>query len=229
MTRVPVIIAAAGLSSRMRGVRKQFLEIAGVPVLARTLLAFERSRDISRIIVAAREEDIPEIQLLADKYMIKKLTDIVPGGQSRQHSVQNALGRLTAGETRLLIHDGARPLVPESVIYNVAAALRKHDAVTCGVKVKDTVKSVDKEGKVKSTLNREELVLVQTPQGVNVSVYKKAVEAAGDLSLFTDDMSIMESAGCDVFVVPGSYRNIKITTPDDVAAAAGLLNSEVWE
>ena len=221
---IPVIIAAAGASSRMGGFNKQFLSLLGVTVLARTLLAFQRSEDISRIIVAAREEDINAIQLLAEQYMIHKLTDVVQGGENRQQSVVNALKRLGGDEKELLIHDGARPFVSGEIIHSVVCALKEHKAVTCGVKLKDTIKRVGENDLVKETLDRKELIAVQTPQGVNADAYKQAVLIMGNnTEAFTDDMSVMEAAGHKVFVVPGSYRNIKITTPEDIAVAIGFL------
>lgn len=220
---IAVIIAAAGSSSRMSGLNKQFIKIGGIPVIARTMLCFERCDSVSKIIIAAREDDIPEIQLLADRYMISKLTDIVSGGSCRQDSVKKAFSVLDSKDKKVLIHDGARPLVSDSVIKSVVSSLEKYDAVTCAVKVKDTVKRIDSDGFAVETPNRESLVAVQTPQGVDVEKYRAAMQKAGDLSLFTDDMSIMEQAGYSVMTVNGSYQNIKITTREDLAAAEAFI------
>lgn len=220
---LPVIIVAAGSSSRMGGQNKQFLELGGIPVIARTLLAFENSDVIKNIILVVRAEDVFSLQMLAEKYGISKLSDIVCGAGSRQESVLKGFARLSKEETAVLIHDGARPLVTKEIISSVSAALENHSAVTCAVKVKDTIKEIDKDGKVTKTLNRENLVAVQTPQGVNAEDYLAAIEKLGDIKTFTDDTSIMEAAGYDVFTVEGSYKNIKITTPEDIPAAESFL------
>ncbi len=225
-TGIPVIIVAAGGSTRMKGINKQFLTLKGIPVIVRTLLAFEKSRYISRIILVAREEDIFSLQLLAEEYSVSKLTDIVTGGNNRQQSVLNGFARLENFETSVLIQDGARPFATEEIIGNVVEALQSFSAVTCGVKVKDTIKRVNSDGIASETLNRDELFAVQTPQGVNIAEYKKAVANICDLSLFTDDTSIMEAAGHRVKCVEGSYNNIKITTPEDIAVAESYLEQE---
>ena len=129
----------------------------------------------------------------------------------------------------MLIHDGARPLVSGRIIESVAAALREYPAVTCAVKVKDTIKETDGSGTVISTPDRSRLVAVQTPQGVWVKEYLAAAQKAGDVSAFTDDMSVMESAGFPVRTVEGSYTNIKITTPEDLRLAEFLLGEESGE
>lgn len=220
---LPVIIVAAGSSSRMQGQNKQFIELGGIPVIARTLLAFENCPIIKNIILVVRAEDVFSLQMLAEKYGISKLSDIVCGGDSRQESVLKGFSRLGKEETAVLIHDGARPLITNQIISSVADSLKEHSAVTCAVKVKDTIKEIDQNGKVTKTLNREKLVAVQTPQGVKVEDYLAAVEKLGDVKNFTDDTSIMEAAGYDVYTVDGSYKNIKITTPEDIPAAESFL------
>lgn len=224
---LPVIIVAAGSSNRMQGINKQFLEIGGVPVIVRTMLKFEKSDAVSRIILVTRAEDIFSLQMLGTKYGITKLTDIVCGGSSRQESVLNGFARLKVDEGAVLIHDGARPFVSDSIISAVAEGLNEHFAVTCGVKLKDTVKQVDEKGKVIKTLERESLVSVQTPQGVRKQEYLDSVEKAGDVSVFTDDMSVMEYGGYEVYTTTGSYKNIKITTPEDILIAQSFLEEDI--
>ena len=215
---LPVIIVAAGSFTRMQGVNKQLLEIGGVSVIARTMLAFEQSKAIKNIILVVRPDDLFDMQLLAEKYNISKLTDIVCGGATRQESVLRGFERIGEDKT-VLIHDGARPFVSEKIICDVAEALKEYPAVTCAVRVKDTIKQVDSDGKVVKTLDRDSLVAVQTPQGVWVKEYLDAAQKAGDVSDFTDDTSLMEWAGYEVYTTQGSYKNIKITTPEDVSAA----------
>lgn len=225
---IPVIIVAAGTSSRM-GRNKLYIEISGIPVIARTLLNFERSDSISRIIIVTRSEEIINLQLICEKYGISKLSDITEGGKTRQESVLCGLERLSGDEERVLIHDGARPLTSQRVIYDVADKLNTASAVTCAVKVKDTVKEIDSDGKVIKTLKRESLVAVQTPQGVRIKDYFDAVSKVSDISVFTDDTSIMESAGYDVYITEGDYTNIKVTTPEDISAAESYINTLTTE
>ena len=194
----------------MNGINKQTAPLCGVPLIIRTLMRFERCGRISNIILVVRPDELFSMQQLADRYHIGKLSDIVCGGASRQQSVKNGLERVPANaETGL--------------ICSVISALGTHNAVTCAVKLKDTVKQVDKNGYVLSTPDRDTLVAVQTPQGVNVSDYRAALEIAGNPGAFTDDMSVMEAAGHKPFTVPGSYENIKVTTPEDIALAEYLI------
>lgn len=222
---IPVIVVAAGSSNRMKGTNKQLAEIGSVPVVIKSLQAFENCSQISNIILVVRTEDLFQIQMLCEKYMITKLSDIVCGGNTRQESVLKGFSRLSEGAQKVLIHDGARPFVDSKIICSVADALEKYSAVTCGVKVKDTIKQVDKNGKVLKTVPREDLVSVQTPQGVKVSDYLSACESV-DVSKFTDDTSIMEAAGYSVYITEGSYKNIKITTKEDLILAEAFLSEE---
>lgn len=224
--KMPAIIVAAGSSRRMNGLNKQLLPIGGVPVLARTLKAFQNSEYVSHIVLVARECDAEACKRLAKEYSVDKLYATVSGGESRQQSVLKGLRCLPENTKNVLIQDGARPLTDNTVISAVATALKEHCAVTCAVPIKDTVKQVDKSGRVVNTPDRSSLVAVQTPQGVRVAEYLKALENAKDLSVFTDDMSVMEAAGYDVFTVPGSFGNIKVTTPEDIKLAEYLLSLE---
>ena len=220
---VPVIVVAAGSSTRMNGINKQTALLCGVPLIIRTLMQFEKCSKISNIILVVKPDELFSMQQLADGYSVKKLSDIVCGGESRQQSVKNGLERLPENAETVLIHDGARPFVTDEIIRSVISALSTHNAVTCAVKLKDTVKRVDENGNVLSTPDRNTLVAVLTPQGVNVSDYRAALESSVDLGRFTDDMSVMEAAGHKPFTVPGSYENIKVTTPEDIALAEYLI------
>ena len=220
---IPAIIVAAGSFTRMGGINKQLAEISGIPVIIRTLMAFENSSLVSSIILVVRPDDVFSMQLLTEKYGITKLTDIVCGGNCRQESVVKGLSRVSVTAEKVLIHDGARPLVDGEIIERVANGLDSFSAVTCAVPIVDTVKRVGSEGQVLETLNRDGLVSVQTPQGVRIADYKSALKKAEDLSVFTDDTSIMENAGFKVLTVMGSRDNIKITTKRDISFAESLL------
>lgn len=220
---LPVIIVAAGSSSRMGGQNKQFLKLGGIPVIARTLMAFENSPHIKNIILVVREEDIFSLQLLCERFGISKLSDIICGGASRPESVLKGFSRLNNTDKAVLIHDGARPLIDGDTIAAVAKALETYPAAVCGVTPKDTIHTVNAEGKLTGALDRSGLSAVQTPQGVWIKEYLEACKGIGDISSMTDDISIMLSAGYDAVVVKGSYKNIKITTPEDVITAEGFL------
>lgn len=223
---IPVIIVAAGSSTRMQGINKQFMPILGVPVIARTLMAFDRSDAVSQIIVVTAADSILDMQLVCEKYMISKVTDIVEGGGCRHESVMNGIARLGAAACKALIHDGARPFVDAGVIAAVTRALQNFDAALCVNKINDTVKKVDQNGVVISTVDRNLLYAAQTPQGVDVKKYVEACKSLKNAQDFTDDASIMEAAGYTVKAVTGSSKNIKITTPDDIIIAESIVKGE---
>ena len=217
---MPVVIVAAGSSLRMQGINKQLVTLCGVPAIAHTLMAFQQSQYISQIILVTKKEFIADMQSLATKYAVTKLTDIVAGGDSRCKSVLNGL-ECVKNNKYVMIHDGARPLVTEIIIESVYNKIMNNDCVIPVVPVKDTVKEVVNKTVVK-TLNRDVIMSVQTPQAVNLSKYFSAINGA-DLTAFTDDASIMESCGFKVVTVDGDYENIKITTPEDVVIAEYYL------
>ena len=177
------------------------------------------------MILVASSDMVLEYQKLCDSYMLTKVSDIVEGGSNRQESVLCGIKLLKDDDEFVLIHDGARPLVSEAIINRVIDGLKKYSAVTPVVKVKDTIKEIDQNGVVIKTVKRDALVQVQTPQGVNVKQYLSAVKNK-DLSIFTDDVSIFEATGYKVLTVEGDYKNIKITTPDDVLIAEAFLKGD---
>ncbi len=221
---LPVIIVAGGSSERMNGIDKQLAEIGGIPVIVKTMLAFENSKYISRIIVVTRPEIEADIDKLASKYMISKLTDIVSGGLTRHESVLKGMACLSVSENKVLIHDGARPFVKEKMIFDCVNALKKANGCLCAVKSTDTVKLCENEA-VKSTLDRNNIYLAQTPQGVDSKLYKKICESGND-NEFTDDASVMEFADEKVIIVNGDKANIKITTPFDLILAEAIVREE---
>lgn len=223
---IPVIIVAAGSSSRMKGINKQFMPILGVPVIVRTLMAFERCNDISKIVVVTAKESVLDLQMLCEKYAINKVCDIVVGGSNRHQSVMAGIDRLDSDDKKVLIHDGARPFVETCTISAVVDALNHFDAALCVSKINDTVKMVGVDGLVKSTVERSALYAAQTPQGVDLEKYKFACQSVTNVEMLTDDASIMEEAGYSVKAVIGSSRNIKITTPDDISIAEALVQGE---
>lgn len=223
---VCAVIVAAGNSSRMAAGDKLFLDIAGVPTLVRTLLAFQSSEVVDGIVVVTRSESIERVESLCEQYRIDKLVSVTEGGTSRAASV--LCGIATARDYDIvLVHDGARPLVSERLIKTTALAAAEYGAAIPTVAVKDTTKIVGKDGFVLSTPARSTLFAVQTPQGFFRNLYEKAADAfEGDLATLTDDSMLFEAAGYRVKTLEGEYTNIKITTDSDVAIAESYLKGE---
>ncbi|MGZ6225759.1 MAG: 2-C-methyl-D-erythritol 4-phosphate cytidylyltransferase [Syntrophales bacterium] len=216
------IIPGAGSSKRMQNnASKQYFLLDGVPVLARTLEIFQRSLAIDEIFLIVPETDIDYAHKhIVDRYAISKVSNILAGGKERQDSVRNGIDATGIGHDIIVIHDGVRPFISEELVNSAVLEAYRSKAVTLGVPVKDTVKSVDRHGMVMETLNRSHLWLTQTPQAFERSVIKKAYEAAyGDNYYGTDDASLVERIGVKVTMICGSYDNIKITTQDDIMLA----------
>ncbi len=212
------LIPAAGNSTRMGGSNKQFLIFEGKPVLAHTLSTFSAMPEITEVVIVTRNEDIPVVENLVKEFSIPKVKAVVSGGDTRQASVFAGLLHIT--EDIVLIHDGARPFVKEEEIRQLLEILTSCPAAALGVPVKDTVKRVAQNGLVTETLPREELWQIQTPQGFRtkeiLSAHQKAAEQGVSV---TDDCALAEYIELPVRIVPGSYRNIKITTPEDIPLA----------
>ena len=225
---VGVIIVAAGSASRMGGVNKILAPLSGKPAICYTIAAFNENPMISDIVLATREDMILDLQKISDEYGFFKVTDIIEGGSCREESVKKSLERIIKNQNikTVLIHDGARPLVSKDIINNVIKATEEFLAVVPAVPVKDTVKKIGELGKVEETVDRTNLVNIQTPQGFSVPLLSEAFEKAGEsLSAFTDDASIVEAAGKPVYTVMGDYKNIKITTPEDLILAEAYLKA----
>ena len=224
---VAAIIAAAGNSTRMGGNRsKQFAAIAGVPVIARTLFAFQSTPIIREIIVSAREEDILEMYDIVKNYEFDKVKYVVKGGSTRQNSVLEAVSHVSDETEFLAVHDGARPLVTPEIIEKTVLDAFKYKAAATGVKVKDTIKKVDDDNFIVETPDRNYMWAVQTPQVFEHSLYMEAVNsAARDGIDLTDDCQLIERIGKKVYMSEGDYSNIKITTPEDIHSAEGIILS----
>lgn len=220
------VIVAAGNSLRMGGRSKQLMSLNGLPVIARTLLAFENCGRINSIVLVARDGDIPELQRICDEYRISKLTDITAGGDTRSRSVQKGIALCRDAEF-VAIHDGARPLIKDEVIIRTISDAEKYGGAAAAVPVKDTVKIGDEAHNIVSTPDRSRLFAVQTPQVFRLSDYRAAADSLkAELDFFTDDCAVMERAGYTVHLSAGDYRNIKITTPEDMIIAEAFLKSE---
>ncbi|WP_332696512.1 2-C-methyl-D-erythritol 4-phosphate cytidylyltransferase [Halalkalibacter lacteus] len=217
-----VVIPAAGQGKRMKaGRNKQFLELAGKPLIVHTLRLFENDLWCQKIIVVANKTECQMMWNLAKENGIGKVTSVVQGGSERQQSVKNGID-LLEDEQIVLVHDGARPFISVNVIHRLVEIAEEKGAVTAAVPVKDTIKRV-KKGKVVETLNRDELWQIQTPQAFQLSLLQEAHKRAEEAEMVgTDDASLVEWLGHEVAVIEADYQNIKLTTPDDVLLAEAI-------
>lgn len=218
------ILVAAGNSTRMGGsVSKLLLPLAGEPVLAHTLRAFDACKRLDRVVIVAREEDRESFIPLLVRFCHKPYC-LVCGGKTRQESVINGIE--AAGEADYyVIHDGARPLITPERIDDVCEDAVRWGAATLAVPVKDTCKLADENGFVTATPDRSALWAVQTPQVFESNLYRAALEKSRAAGLdFTDDCQLIEYAGGNVHLCRGGYENMKITTPEDLIQAQALLS-----
>ncbi|AEH46165.1 2-C-methyl-D-erythritol 4-phosphate cytidylyltransferase [Parageobacillus thermoglucosidasius] len=222
-----VVIPAAGQGKRMKaGMNKQLIELRNEPLIVRTLKVFENDEWCRGIIVVINEAERTQFEQLFSRFHIKKITAVVGGGKERQHSVYNGL-RAVKNSDIVLIHDGARPFVTIEQIHELVNEAKEHGAAIPAVRVKDTVKKVCDQF-VEETVERSGLWAVQTPQAFHVSLVLRAHEQAQkDGYIGTDDASLVERIGGKVKIVEGDYRNIKLTTPDDLLFAEVILSNWV--
>lgn len=227
---VSCIVAAGGSGTRMgKNCDKLFMELNGIPVIARTLLALENSEVIQEIIVSAREDVIFAIRDIAAEFSISKLKAVVKGGATRADSVKAAIAELSEHCDFVAVHDGARPLVAKQCIEDAVSAGIEFGAAACGVKPKSTLKRQDSDGFIAETVDRSIIYEIQTPQVFEKELFIKAYQAEDAvLHAATDDCALVERLGAKIKITEGSYRNIKITTPEDIAIAEGLLSDEEW-
>lgn len=222
---ITVIVAAAGRGSRMkRAENKVFLPLDGNAILSYSIERFAHRDDVGELIVISAEHEVEQMRRLVDSCGVMIPVKIVVGGSERQYSIANALQEVNERSELILVHDGARPLVTDAVIENVIRLARENGASIAAVAVKDTIKKVDADGMVIDTPPRQSLYAVQTPQGFEARLLKKAyAQAKEDGFLGTDDASLVERLGKKVAIAEGDYQNIKITTPEDLMIGEALL------
>jgi 2-C-methyl-D-erythritol 4-phosphate cytidylyltransferase len=225
------IILAGGSGTRMGcDNTKQFIDLAGVPVIARAIEAFQRCDMISEIVIVAKKEEIPLYQDLIEKYGFDKVERVVEGGNTRQSSALKGFEAASDKTKFIAIHDGARPLVTVDIIERTLSNAYLSHACIAAVACKDTPKTINPiskkiEPREKQT-EREKLVLAQTPQAFYADLYRCAAYYAREKGFeATDDASLAEFSGFEVKCVEGSYENIKITTPEDLIFAEAILSS----
>ncbi|MDD4096922.1 MAG: 2-C-methyl-D-erythritol 4-phosphate cytidylyltransferase [Oscillospiraceae bacterium] len=243
ISRLFVIIPAAGNGSRVSDTEnKLFMNLDGIPVIERTLFAFDqflnrmsrRSAFTLQTVVVTAEENIFKIKRICEKNNFAFVKDIVPGGETRQESVWNGILALSSlpfppgEEDVVFIHDGARCLIDQATLDRCLKASSMYDVCAPSVPVKSTIKQTDKDdsGAVLSTPDRETLQEIQTPQVFRYNVLVEAYSSANRRGrVATDDTSLAEAIGAKVRLVEGAYSNIKITTPEDFAIAESFLQS----
>lgn len=228
--RTIAIILAAGSGTRMKSeINKHLLPLAGKPVIVHTLTAFERCIAIDAIVLVTSADNMAAYQALIAEYGIGKVSQIVLGGDTRQASAYNGLH--AAGDCDIvLLHDGARPLIAQREIEAVIRDAAEYGGAVVAVPAKDTTVRA-RDGFIEAQLERSTLWQVQTPQGFKAAIIKEAYEAAAhDGVQSTDDTGLVTRSGKMVKITPGSYANIKITTPEDLAMAEVLLREtlERW-
>ena len=220
------VLLAAGNSTRMGGSRSKVLEeLGGRPALCRSLEVLDRCPLIGEICLVCREQDRADMLPLTSG--LATPVRVVPGGAQRQDSVEQGVEALTGPWEYVAIHDGARPLVTDEVLAAVCRDAMAHGAATAAVPSKDTCKLADEAGFVAATPARDRLWAVQTPQAFSLALYREALgkaRAAGQS--YTDDCQLIEAAGGSVKLIMGDYRNIKLTTPEDLLAARAYLGGE---
>jgi 2-C-methyl-D-erythritol 4-phosphate cytidylyltransferase len=219
------IVVAAGESKRFKGkVSKVLAKINSKPVIYYSLFALNRHQDIGEIIVVASRRNIKVISEVVKRFKINKVSKIVLGGKERKDSVLQGLRSLNEDTSYVLIHDGARPFINNSIISSLIAAARNSGAAVVGVPVKPTIKRVDSGLWVKETVARDGLWEIQTPQVFLKNIILKAYKNSNRAKV-TDDAMLVEKTGVKVKLVLGSYNNIKITTAEDLVISRAIFEN----
>ncbi len=224
--KIVALIAAAGKGKRMNArISKPFIYISGKPILAYTIEKFEKCKIIDKIylIVSPEEKEMCYKNIIL-RYNFSKVKELVDGGETRQDSVYNGIKALDKDTDIVVIHDGARPLVEETIIRDSIEKAQKYGAAIAVIPIKDTVKKSENDFFINKTLNREKIWRAQTPQTFKYDIILTAHhQAFKDKYLVTDDAAIVERYGHKVKLIIGSKENIKITTPFDIIMAEIFL------
>ena len=223
MSRTGAVIVAAGSAERMAGVEKMMAPLAGVPLLAHSVRAFEEASAVDEIVIVTRSDLQDRVHGIVEREGFHKVCGVVRGGRTRSESSRHGLGALSKEVEVVLVHDGARPLVSAELIDRVAGAAAADGAAIPGVAPVATIKS-EKNGASSGTLDRRALREAQTPQGFHRDVLARAFAAAvRDGFEGTDEAACVEHCGERVAIVEGDRRNVKVTVPDDLVVAEALL------
>jgi len=214
------LIVAGGKGTRIKSkLPKQFLELAGKPVLIHTLEAFLRYSDSIKLVLVLPEDDMATWSGIVKKYSFQYPLIVQAGGETRFQSVQKGLSCIE-GEGLVAIHDGVRPLVSEDIIAASFRLAAVHRSAVAAVRLKESIRMTDQDNT--KSMDRSKFRIIQTPQTFELGLIKQAYQIKEDASL-TDDASVAEKSGHTISLFEGSYENIKITTPEDLAVAEALL------
>ena len=225
--RTLAIVLAGGAGKRMgAATNKQFLLLDNRPILVHSLQVFEDCRPVDGVYLVVNKRDLPLIQEeVLEAYKFNKIVKLVIGGRLRQDSVRNGLEAIDEPCDVVVVHDAARPFVSPAFVEKTISLMEMFDAIIPALPVKDTIKAISKEGFVSKTLERDSLWHVQTPQTFKYDLIIRAYrEGVAKKLLGYDDASFVESLGKRVKVIEGSPYNIKITTPEDLIIAKGILS-----
>ena len=228
---VGVILPAAGFGTRMRSsTPKQYLELAGEPILIRTVKSFLACADIDLVVIAVAADQRQHIQTLLASHLAANQQEkiiVVTGGATRQLSVKAGFDAMPAGIKIILVHDAARPLISSRLIRSCIRTVIARGAAIVAIPVNDTIKRVNTDKSIGKTIDRSNLYAAQTPQGAHRHLFERAYRVAGRNGFTgTDEASLFEHAGIAVAVVEGEERNIKITRPGDLQIARGLVGED---
>lgn len=215
-----VVVVAAGRSSRMGGTDKTFADILGAPLITHTLRRIAASDAVDRIVLVVAADAVPDVEMMVRESDIPKIAEVCAGGARRQDSV--LAGLVAMGQRRwVAIHDGARPCVSADILERALDEVRGSGAAIAAVPVKDTIKVVGDQQFISDTPDRSTLWAAQTPQAFDYQTLLDAHRAAE--VEYTDDAAMVEAAGHRVTVFWGDYRNLKVTTPEDLDIVSLLL------
>ncbi len=220
------VVPAAGTGTRMGGsTKKQFLRLGGKPILAHTLITLETCPEVNGVILVAPEEERAFcLEQIVQPFGLRKIMSVIAGGRERQDSVYAGLLAVPASAAIVVVHDGVRPFADASMFRRSIEAARRGVSAVVGIPVRDTIKSVGPEHKVRKTLEREMLWAVQTPQAFTCPLLRDAYDRAFREGFYgTDDASLVERIDLPVKVLMGSEANIKITSPGDLLLGEAIL------
>ena len=217
-----VIIVAGGSGSRMKSdIPKQFIAVNGLPILMHTLQAFQKYSRALTIILVLPESQFSFWNNLCTQYQFHNSYQLVAGGETRFHSVQNGLNHIQDANALVAVHDGVRPVITTHTIQHGFQMAKENGTAITSMPVKDSLRFIDTDGQNKS-VDRSAYRLIQTPQTFRIDWMRTAFSRPYQ-TLFTDCASVLESAGYPIHLIEGSYENIKITTPEDLQWAKVFL------
>lgn len=221
--KIIAIVAAAGSGKRLKkSTEKPFIKLKSKPLIVYALSALNKSPHIDKIVLVVRKKFIKKTKGLVEKYNLRKVKFVIAGGNSRGNSVTNGLKFVDKDADFVLIHDGARPFLDRRLIEKAIKVVKRFGACSVCIPITPTVKKA-KKGYITKTLNRRELWDTQTPQVFKREIIMKAYKNQRLVKALTDDSSLVERLGYKVRIVKGSYKNIKITTKEDLLVANAFL------